>query len=140
VSDHARTPTPAGGLFSTARDVSQLYRAMLNGGELDGRRVLTPGTAKLITTTQTGDMKMGFTEGMSWGFGFQVVRDPQGATASLSPGTFGHGGAYATQSWADPVRGLVFVLMIQRPGLQPNGDGSELRAAFQQAAVQVFAK
>jgi CubicO group peptidase (beta-lactamase class C family) len=140
LTDRQRTPFPTGGLYSTASDVARFYRAMLNGGTLDGRTILKPETAKQITTTQTGDMKMGFAEGMSWGFGFQIVREPQGATAALSPGTFGHGGAFATQSWADPQRGLIFILMVQRSGLQPNGDSSEIRAAFQQAAVEQFAK
>lgn len=135
LTDRERTPFPTGGLYSTAEDVARFYRAMLGGGA----PILGAEMAKRITTLQTGDMKMGFAEGMGWGFGFQVVREPQGATAALSPGTFGHGGAFATQSWADPQRGLIFILMIQRSGLQPNGDSSEIRAAFQQAAVEQFA-
>jgi CubicO group peptidase (beta-lactamase class C family) len=89
-----------------------------------------------MTTTQTGDIKTGFVEGMSWGLGFQVVKEPTGVTAMLSKGTFGHGGAYATQSWADPVRGISMVLMIQRSGL-PNGDASDMRRALQEAAVKL---
>ena len=54
----------------------------------------------------------------------------------LSPGTFGHGGAWGTQAWIDPVRGLAYILMVQRPGI--NGDGSKLRQAFQQAASDAF--
>jgi len=123
-------------LYSSAKDVAQFYRMMLNGGELDGKRLLKPETADLMTTTQSGEIKTGFVEGMSWGLGFQVVREPQGATAALSKGTFGHGGAYATQSWADPVKGLAYVLLIQRAGM-PNGDGSEIRAEFQRAASEL---
>ena len=52
----------------------------------------------------------------------------------LSPGTFGHGGAYGTQAWIDPVKGVAYILMIQRAGL-PNSDGSEVRLAFQRAAA-----
>ena len=52
----------------------------------------------------------------------------------LSPGTFGHGGAYATQSWADPKRDLILILMIQRAGF-PNGDDSPVRKGFQAAAA-----
>jgi CubicO group peptidase (beta-lactamase class C family) len=82
-----------------------------------------------MTRTQTGDIKTGFVEGMS--FGFAVVKQPQGVTSMLSPGTFGHGGAYATQSWADPKRDLILVLMIQRAGF-PNGGDSPVRRAFQE--------
>jgi CubicO group peptidase (beta-lactamase class C family) len=52
----------------------------------------------------------------------------------LSPGTFGHGGAYGTQGWVDPQREMILVLMIQRPDLG-NSDGSTIREAFQEAAV-----
>jgi CubicO group peptidase (beta-lactamase class C family) len=87
-----------------------------------------------MTRSQTGDIKTGFTDGMSFGFGWAVVKQPQGVTAALSPGTFGHGGAYGTQGWVDPQKDMIFVLMIQRAKL-PNADGSEIRRAFQEAAV-----
>jgi CubicO group peptidase (beta-lactamase class C family) len=136
LEDRKRTPHPAGGLYSSAKDVAQFYRMMLNGGSLDGKQLLKPETVELMTTTQSGDIKTGFVEGMSWGLGFQVVKDPQGVTAALSKGTFGHGGAYATQSWGDPVKGLAYVLLIQRAGM-PNGDGSEIRGEFQKVASEL---
>ncbi len=136
LSDRRRTPLPAGGLFSTASDVTLLYQMILNGGTLDGKRLLSRESVGLMTRTQTGDLKTGFTEGMSWGFGFQVVKEPQGITAMLSTGTFGHGGAYATQSWADPKKDLIYVLMIQRAGF-PNGDNSPVRQAFQETAAAI---
>ena len=52
----------------------------------------------------------------------------------LSPGIFGHGGAQGTQGWVDPTKNLILVLMIQRAKL-PNADASEVRRAFQEAAV-----
>ena len=55
----------------------------------------------------------------------------------LSPGTFGHGGMLGTQVWADPERGAVFVLLIQRTGL-PNSDASKYRLAFQEAAAEAL--
>jgi CubicO group peptidase (beta-lactamase class C family) len=109
---------------------------MLNGGSLEGKQLLRPETVELMTTTQSGEIKTGFVEGMSWGLGFQVVREPQGSTAALSKGTFGHGGAYATHSWGDPVKGLAYVLLIQRAGM-PNGDGSEIRGEFQKVASEL---
>ena len=72
---------------------------------------------------------------MSWGLGFQVVKEPRGAMAPLSEGTFGHGGAYCTQSWADPKRGLVMVLMIQRADFS-TGDNAPVHRGFQEAAQQ----
>jgi CubicO group peptidase (beta-lactamase class C family) len=131
------TPSPSGGLFSTAGDLARFYRMLLNGGELDGVRILSEDTVKAMTTIQTGDLETGFTPGNGWGFGVCVVREPQGVTRMLAPGTFGHGGAYGTQGWIDPVRGLMYVLMIQRPDLG-NSDESPMRDAFQSAAVEAF--
>src|SRR6185369_16487794 len=134
LSDRKRTPFPAGGLFSTARDIARFYQMMLNGGKYDGKWLLSNHAVEAMTRTQTGEIKTGFTEGMSYGFGFAVVKEPAGVTGMLSPGTFGHGGAYGTQSWADPKRDLILILMIQRAKL-PNADASEVRRAFQEAAV-----
>jgi CubicO group peptidase (beta-lactamase class C family) len=53
----------------------------------------------------------------------------------MSPGTFGHGGAFGTQSWADPTRGLIYVMMIERDKLQPNPDDSAMRRAYQKAVA-----
>jgi CubicO group peptidase (beta-lactamase class C family) len=132
-----RHPIPAGGLYSTGADMARFYRMMLNGGALDGERILTEETVKQMTRVQTGDLKCGFTPGMSHGLGFAVVREPQGVTAMLSPGSFGHGGAFGTQSWADPKRDLFVILMIQRTGL-PNSDASEMRRELQRLAVEAI--
>lgn len=134
LSDKSRTAFPAGGLFSTAEDVLKFYQMMLNGGTWNGKRLLSEAALKQATSTQTGDIKTGFVEGMSFGFGFAVVKEPQAVTGMLSKGTFGHGGAYATQSWADPQKNLILILMLQRSGL-PNGDNSAMRMAFQEAVV-----
>jgi CubicO group peptidase (beta-lactamase class C family) len=128
-----RFPAPNGGLFSTAADYARFCQMMLRGGELDGKRYLRPETVKLMTTIQSGDLKTGFTDGNGWGLGWCVVREPQGVTAALSPGTFGHGGAYGTQAWIDPGKKRVYLLLVQRANF-PNSDASEVRRAFQEAA------
>jgi CubicO group peptidase (beta-lactamase class C family) len=135
LEDRQRTPYPAGGLYSTAADVARVYQMMISGGEYNGTRILKSESVRMMTTTQSGDIKTGFVEGMSWGLGFQVVKEPAGVTFALSKGSFGHGGAYATQSWADPVAGRIYILMIQRSGM-PNGDGSAIREAFQNVAAR----
>ena len=129
-----RYPAANGGLFSTARDYGRFCRMLLNQGTLGGRRYLKPESVKLMSTIQTGDLKTGFTEGNGWGLGCCVVRKPQGATAVLSPGTFGHGGAYGTQAWIDPARQAIYVLMVQRSNF-PNADASDVRRAFQETAA-----
>jgi CubicO group peptidase (beta-lactamase class C family) len=133
----SRHPIPAGGLYSTGADQARFYRMMLNGGQLDGKRVLSEASVKQMTKAQTGDLKAGFTPGMAHGLGFAVVRAPQGVTGMLSPGSFGHGGAFGTQSWADPHRDLFVVLLIQRTGL-PNSDASEMRREVQRLAFEAI--
>ncbi|MDG2170579.1 MAG: serine hydrolase, partial [Opitutales bacterium] len=135
--DTQRTVKPGGGLFSTADDLLRFYQMMLDGGIYEGRRILSEESVEELTRTQTVEIKTGFTDGMSWGLAFQVVKDPQGVTAMLSPGTFGHGGAYGTQSWADPVNQTIYILMIQRRGFN-NGDNSPVRKAFQKAAFRAL--
>ncbi|HEY2880822.1 MAG TPA: serine hydrolase domain-containing protein, partial [Pirellulales bacterium] len=135
-----RFPSPAGGLYSTAADLARLYSALLgqlNHGQLQGPRILSDESLKTMTKTQTGDLETGFTPGMSYGLGFAVVRNPQGITEMLSPGTFGHGGAYGTQAWLDPQKDVFYVLLIQRTGLR-NSDASEMRLAFQTLAAKAI--
>jgi CubicO group peptidase (beta-lactamase class C family) len=57
----------------------------------------------------------------------------------LSPGTYGHGGAWGTQAWIDPVKGVAYVLMVQRANF-PNSDASEVRRAFQGSAAAAIGK
>jgi len=135
--DTQRTVKPGGGLFSTAEDLRCFYQMMLNGGIYNGQRLLSEASVRELTQTQSGEIKTGFTDGMSWGLAFQVVKEPQGVTAMLSPGTFGHGGAYGTQSWADPVNQTIYILMVQRRGFK-NGDNSPVREAFQEAAFRAL--
>lgn len=138
-SSTKRAPLAAGGLFSTAGDLLKLYTMLLNGGELDGKRYLSEESLRQMTRNQTGNLKAGFTDGIVMGLGFQVVREPVGVTATLSPGTFGHGGAHGTQGWIDPVSKTISIMLIQRAGLK-NGDASPMRQAFQEAAATALKK
>jgi CubicO group peptidase (beta-lactamase class C family) len=135
-TDKPKFPSPAGGLYSTAADLAKLYSALL--GQLNGQqpspRILSDESLKTMTKTQTGDLETGFTPGMSYGYGFAVVKHPQGITEMLSPGTFGHGGAFGTQAWLDPKKDVFYILLIQRAGLR-NSDASEMRQAFQTLAA-----
>ena len=133
-TDRDRVPAANGGLFSTAADYARFARMILNGGTLDGKTYLKPESVKLMTTVQSGELKTGFTPGNGWGLTWCVVREPQGITAMLGPGSHGHGGAYGTQAWLDPVRGVALILMVQRANF-PNSDDSKVRLAFQQAAL-----
>jgi CubicO group peptidase (beta-lactamase class C family) len=131
----ARTPNPSGGLFSTAENMARFYQMILGGGQLDGKRIVSEKAVRQMTTVQTPDLTTGFTPGNGWGLGWCVVRQPQGVTAMISPGTFGHGGAFGTQGWVDPNRKMIFVLMIQRTAFG-NADGADIRGDFQRLAVE----
>jgi CubicO group peptidase (beta-lactamase class C family) len=137
LADTHRVPLANGGLFSTASDYGRFCQMLLNNGTLDGHIYLRPETVKLMSSILSGDVQTGFTPGNGWGAAVCVVREPQGVTGMLSPGTFGHGGAYGTQAWIDPVKGVAYVLMVQRQNF-PNSDASEVRKAFQQAAVDAM--
>src|SRR5262245_55558836 len=135
----ARYPIPAGGLYSTGADLSRLYQMMLGNGTLGKTRVLSPDGVATMTKVQTGELKTGFTEGMGFGYGWGVVRTPGGVTEMLSPGSYGHGGAFGTQGWIDPKQDLFVILLIQRVGLQ-NSDASAMRREFQALAVAAVKK
>jgi CubicO group peptidase (beta-lactamase class C family) len=129
--EETRTPNPSAGLFATANDLYRFWQMLLNGGELDGERILSKESVTEMTKIQTGDMRAGFVPGSAWGLGVGIVKEPQGVTATLSPGTFGHGGAYGTQVWADPKENAIYLLLIQRTGLI-NSDASPYRATFKE--------
>ncbi len=112
-----RFPMPAGGLFSTARDVAGFCQMVLNGGELGGRRLLSPAAVKAMTTRQTGP---GLPQ--SYGFGW-----------AIGDAWYGHGGAYATDMTVEWRRGLVLVWMVQHASY--SGDGAKSLEAFKQAAL-----
>jgi CubicO group peptidase (beta-lactamase class C family) len=135
----ARYPIPAGGLYSTGSDLAKLYRMMLGRGALGTVRVLSPESVAGMTKVQTGDLKAGFVPGMGFGLGWGVVRTPGGVTAMLSPGSYGHGGAFGTQAWIDPQKDLFVILLIQRTGL-PNADASKMREELQELAVSALKK
>lgn len=135
----AKHPIPAGGLYSTGADLGKLYQLMLHNGSIGPVKILSPASVAEMTKVQTGNLDCGFTPGMSFGYGWAVVRQPSGVHAMMSAGTYGHGGAFGTQGWIDPQQDLFVILLIQRVGLQ-NADGSDLRRDLQSVAVESLSK
>ena len=144
-----RPPTGNAGLYASARDYARFCQMLLNGGSLDGHRYLSPAALKFLTTPQTGDLPTGFFQNdtygqrganYGWGLATCILKTPhEGVPAMLSPGTYGHGGAWGTQAWIDPVRGVAYVLMVQRTNF-PNSDASDVRKNFQQAAAAALGR
>jgi CubicO group peptidase (beta-lactamase class C family) len=117
-----RFPMPAGGLFSTARDTALFCRMMLNGGELDGKRYLTPTSFAEMTSRQTNDPIK-----ETYGLGFTVAGDG-----------FGHGGAFSTNMDMHPGKNYLTVWMVQHAGYP--GEGGKADNAFKKWAAERFAR
>lgn len=132
-TDRNRLPAANGGLFSTPSDYGRLCQMLLGNGTWNGKKILSSKSVRMLSTPTTGNLVTGFTPGNAWGIGCCVVQEPQGPTAMLSKGTYGHGGAYGTQAWIDPVKGRAYLLFVQRANF-PNADASPLRATFQKLA------
>ena len=135
-TDRDRMPAANGGLFSTANDYAKFCQMLLNDGKWNGLQILSEKSVLRLRTPTTGDLKTGFTTGNAWGVGCCVVREPQGVSQALSAGSFGHGGAYGTQAWIDPVRKRCYLIMVQRANF-PNSDDSDLRKEFQRLASEL---
>ena len=129
-----RYAMPAGGYFSTARDLGQLCRMLLRGGELDGKRYLSEKAVRTMTAPQLGDVKLSAQE--SYGIGWSVkLTDEEGPGA----GSFGHRGARRTAMWIDPRNGLAMVILVER--FDMTGDEQKVMyGSFMKAAVAAFGK
>ena len=134
-----RPPLGAGGLFTTAPDFERFCEMLLNDGIYGARIYLRRESVMLMRQSHTAGIEGVFAPmlGHAWGLGCAVVEEPQGVTAMLSPGTFGHSGAFGTQSWMDPTRKAVLILMVHRAGF-PMPDDNPVRQAFQQSATDAL--
>ena len=113
-----------GGLVSTAADYNRFTAMLVNGGELDGARILAPKTLRLMASNHLpGDKDLTelsrslFSEstnaGVGFGLGFAVVFDPPKTLVPCSMGEFYWGGAASTAFWVDPVEEVTAVFMTQ---------------------------
>src|SRR5688572_5716639 len=100
------------GMVSTARDYARLMQMMLNGGELDGARILSPQTVALMATNQTGTLYG--SSGQGFGLGFSVVERLGADNTLFSVGSYGWGGAYGSQYRVDPAQRVVLVFMLNQ--------------------------
>ena len=139
-----RPPLGNAGLFCSADDYARFCQMLLGGGVREGKRVLSAKAVKALASAVTGDLPTGFFQNETfgkhganygWGIGTCVLKAPHaGAAEMLSPGSYGHGGAWGTQAWIDPAKGVAYILMVQRANF-PNSDASDVRVAFQRAAA-----
>ena len=142
-------PQGNGGLFSTPQDYARFCQLLLGQGTVGSQRLLSPAAVKSLASIHTGEIPTGFFQteqwgkrgaNYGWGVGTCILRTPHpGHGEMLSPGSYGHGGAWGTQAWIDPVKGVAYLLFVQRSNF-PNSDGSDVRLGFQRAAAAALAK
>lgn len=116
-----------GGIVSTAPDLLRFYQMLLNGGELDGVRILKPETVRLMMTNSLPpDMHIAGHEagpafGTGWGLGFAIRTNPDYSLIPGSIGSFNWQGSWGTFFSVDPVQKLILVMMMQRSQYSENG-------------------
>jgi CubicO group peptidase (beta-lactamase class C family) len=123
----------AGGLISDAEDYLQFCRMLANGGQADGKRLLSPKTVELMSSVFVPDTLPGRQKGRGFGLSVQVTSDAIAANTPISNGSYGWEGAFGTHFWVDPKEEIVGILLIQtdNPRGQLNGD-------FENAVMQAI--
>jgi CubicO group peptidase (beta-lactamase class C family) len=122
------------GLLSTGRDYARFLQMLLNGGELEGKRLLSPTTVALMTQNHIPGIDRG--PGMGFGLGFSVRLDVGAAGQPGSVGEFGWSGAYHSTYWVDPAENLVVVYMTQVIPSAGLDDQAVLRALVYSSIVE----
>ena len=119
------------GLVSTVGDYARFLQMLLNGGELEGARILGPKTVELMTSNHVGTL---YNEGtMGFGLGFEIIEHVGRSGRPGSAGSYGWGSAYGGRYWVDPLEQLVAIFQIQQ-----QGGGLELRAKHQMFTYQAI--
>jgi CubicO group peptidase (beta-lactamase class C family) len=122
-----------GGLVSTVDDYAKFAQMLANGGELNGKRLLSPRTVKLMASVHMPASLPGRNAGEGFGLSVRVIEDAIRGNHRISDGSFGWSGAYGTHFWVDPQEEIVAVMMIQTPV-------REMRPEFENAVMQAIIK
>ena len=129
-----RTAFSAGaGLLSTATDYATFLQMMLNGGELNGRRILSRKTVESMLSNHLGGIA--FRPGQGFGLGFSITHDPAATGLPGSVGEFGWSGAYHSTYWADPAEELIVVYLTQLIPAINLDDQQKVRTMIYQAII-----
>jgi CubicO group peptidase (beta-lactamase class C family) len=123
----------SGGLITTAEEYAKFAQMLVNGGELNGRRLLSPRTISYMASVHASDKLEGRTPGEGFGLSVRVVRDAVASGSRVSDGSFGWSGAYGTHFWVDQKEDLIAIMMIQTPV-------REMRPEFENAVMQAIIK
>ena len=127
-------PSGGGGLYGTAADYFRFAQMLLNGGELNGRRILKKEAVDLMRTNVLSEQVLNANQGIGqarfspaqgFGYDFAVVLDPEGAKRQVGKGSYWWWGIAGTWFWIDPTNDVVFVGIIQRRSGPPGGTSHE---------------
>jgi len=121
-----------GGLFSTAEDYVQFGQMLLNEGQLNGKRILSPRAVEMMRSMYASDTLPGRPRGEGYGLSVRVVVDPVARNTFLSAGSYGWSGLFGTHFWVDPKEKVVGVLMAQT---SPQGVREDYENVVTQAIV-----
>jgi len=102
-----------GGLATTTEDYYKFAQMLVNGGESNGKHLLSRRSAELMGSVHIPDTLPGRPRGESWGLSVRVISDAAARNTFLSNGSFGWSGAFGTHFWVDPKEKLVAILMVQ---------------------------
>ena len=137
-----RYPSAAGGLYSTARDYLRFAQMLLNGGTLEGVRILERSSVAEMMTNQLPRLTPPVTEfrpGAGFGLGGEVVLDPARRGVAGSAGLYGWPGAASTWYFIDPPQGLIAILLMQHLPQGLPHDPPKPGTAFYNQAHRSFA-
>jgi CubicO group peptidase (beta-lactamase class C family) len=123
----------SGGLITTAEEYAKFAQLLANGGELNGKRLLSPRTVTFMSSVHVPDTLPGRTPGEGYGLSVRVVDHAVAGASRLSDGSFGWSGAFGTHFWVDQKEEIVAVLMIQTPV-------RDIRPEFENAVMQAIVK
>jgi len=124
-----------GGLFSTAPDYLRFCQMLLNGGQLDGHRLLSRKSIELMTARHSDPIPLSFLRGQYYGLGVAVQKDDGDSGLLGSPGTFGWSGAYNTYFRIDPKEQVILILLVQRSP----ANNLDIQYGFQNTVMQAIA-
>jgi CubicO group peptidase (beta-lactamase class C family) len=129
------------GLVASTMDFLRFSQMFLNGGELDGNRVLQPETVTMMTVNRIPDalLPIGFgrpTLGQGWGLGFSIVMDASQYAYPVNDGDFWWDGSAGTRFWIDPTENMVTIVMAQVSPASGRGFREEFKTGVDEAITE----
>jgi CubicO group peptidase (beta-lactamase class C family) len=127
------------GLVASTMDFLRFSQMFLNGGELDGRRVLQPETVAMMTVNRVPDALLPLNPrslGRGWGLGFSIVIDASEFSYPMNDGDFWWDGSAGTRFWIDPTEDMITIVMAQVSPSRGGGFREEFKTGVYEAIIE----